>query len=84
MFYIIGGIIVLLILARLGAKGVGFFLFLVALFVLWRLGVLSFIFNMVARGFGWIFVRVVIMYERLFGDEAATAMSVIAAKAIWT
>jgi hypothetical protein len=69
MLYIIGGIILFLIFARFGSDGIGCFFFLVLTFLLWRIGILPFIFRIIARIFQWIAVRVVYYYHKFFGEE---------------
>lgn len=74
MLYIIGGIILFIILAVIGGEGgIGCFFFLLITFVLWRIGILGFIINIVLRVLRWIGVRLVYYYEKFFGADEGVA-----------
>jgi len=67
--YIIGAIILLLVFARLGSQGLGCLFILIVGFVLWRLGVLSFIFRIISSIFKAIMKQLAKLYYRIGGDE---------------
>lgn len=69
LLYIIGGIILFFIFARLGSGGIGCFFLLILAFVLWRIGVLSFILRIVWKVAEWIIVRIAAYYYKFFGAE---------------
>ncbi|WP_172195830.1 hypothetical protein [Saccharibacillus qingshengii] len=66
MLYLIAGIILLVIFFTLGPAGL---LTAIVGFILWRIGALSFVFNMIGKIFRWIFIRLVNLYDTLFGGS---------------
>lgn len=70
MFYIIVGLVLLIIFAIFGGmEGIGCFFFLLIGLILWRIGLLGFVVSTVIKVVRWIILRIFIYYQKYFGTE---------------
>ncbi|WP_172253954.1 hypothetical protein [Saccharibacillus deserti] len=70
MLYLIAGIILLVILFTFGPAGL---LAAIVGFILWRIGALAFIFNMIKKIFEWILIRVMKIYDKFFAEDESVS-----------